>query len=138
VDVPHLVASRVQVRVETDEGIDGWGENCPLGSAYLPAYARGTRAGIAELGPRLIGEDPTQLLKINQVPRGGRDPEANRYHCGLGYSPTFGGETKSGFLRARCMLTGSAEARGCECETERLCFSRVAAYGSADEGAPVR
>lgn len=38
-----------------------------IGSAYLPAYAKGTRAGIEELGPALIGEDPTQLLKINQL-----------------------------------------------------------------------
>ena len=37
------------VAVETDAGITGWGEICPLGPAYLPAYARGARAGIAEL-----------------------------------------------------------------------------------------
>lgn len=55
------------VRMETDEGFVGWGENCPLGSAYLPAYAKGTRAGIAELAPHLLGQDPTELLKINQL-----------------------------------------------------------------------
>ena len=38
-----------------------------MGSCYLPAYANGTRIGIKELAPSLIGEDPTQLLKINQV-----------------------------------------------------------------------
>ena len=32
----------------------------------LPAYATGTRTGIAELAPHLIGEDPTQLLPLNQ------------------------------------------------------------------------
>ena len=50
------------VSVETDEGITGYGEVCPLGPFYLPAYATGTRTGIAELAPHLIGEDPTQLL----------------------------------------------------------------------------
>ncbi|MGZ3383090.1 MAG: cis-3-hydroxy-L-proline dehydratase, partial [Isosphaeraceae bacterium] len=45
------------VRVETDAGIVGHGEVCPLGPFYLPAYAAGVRAGIAELGPHLIGED---------------------------------------------------------------------------------
>src|SRR5204863_473367 len=44
----------------------GWGEVCPLGPFYLPAYAAGARAGIAELGPHLIGEDPTQLSRLNR------------------------------------------------------------------------
>src|SRR5437016_3288388 len=54
------------VEVVTDAGLTGWGEVCPLGPFYLPAYANGVRAGIAELGPHLIGEDPLQLLKLNQ------------------------------------------------------------------------
>ncbi|NQV26412.1 MAG: mandelate racemase/muconate lactonizing enzyme family protein, partial [Rhodopirellula sp.] len=55
------------VRVETDEGIVGHGEVCPLGPFYLPAYAAGVRAGIAELAPHLIGEDATELGKLNQL-----------------------------------------------------------------------
>jgi L-alanine-DL-glutamate epimerase-like enolase superfamily enzyme len=55
------------VRVATDAGVAGWGEVCPLGSAYLPAYAAGVRAGIAELGPRLLGEDPIQLGPLNRL-----------------------------------------------------------------------
>src|SRR6185369_11121224 len=54
------------VEVMTDESLSGWGETCPLGPAYLPAYANGVRAGIAELGPHLIGEDPLQLGKLNR------------------------------------------------------------------------
>jgi len=54
------------VRVETDQGIVGHGEVCPLGPAYLPAYAAGARVGLAELAPQLIGDDPTQLAKLNQ------------------------------------------------------------------------
>lgn len=53
------------VAVETDAGITGYGECCPLGPFYLPAYAAGVRAGIAQLGPHLIGEDPTQVAKLN-------------------------------------------------------------------------
>src|SRR5215472_11610324 len=49
------------VRIETDAGVVGFGEVCPLGPAYLPAYANGVRAGIAELGPHLIGRDPTDV-----------------------------------------------------------------------------
>lgn len=46
--------------------VHGWGESCPLGSAYLPAFAKGTRAGLAELAPALLGQDPTELLKLNE------------------------------------------------------------------------
>ena len=53
------------VEIHTDAGIVGYGECCPLGPAYLPAYAAGVRAGLAELGPKLIGLDPTQLTTIN-------------------------------------------------------------------------
>ena len=55
------------VRVETDEGVVGHGEVCPLGPFYLPAYAAGVRAGIAELAPHLIGQDATELGKLNQL-----------------------------------------------------------------------
>jgi len=55
------------VRVDTDAGITGWGEVCPLGPFYLPAYADGVRAGIRELGPHLIGQDPRQLVLLNHL-----------------------------------------------------------------------
>ena len=54
------------VAVETDAGITGYGESTPLGPAYLPAYALGVRAGLGELGPRLIGADPTDLAVLNR------------------------------------------------------------------------
>ncbi len=53
------------VAIETDAGITGYGECCPLGPFYLPAYAEGVRAGVTQLGRHLIGEDPTQLTKLN-------------------------------------------------------------------------
>ncbi len=46
------------VRLTTDEGITGWGEGCPWGSTYLPAFARGIRAGVEELAPAVLGLDP--------------------------------------------------------------------------------
>src|SRR5213594_1217186 len=54
------------VRVETDAGLAGHGEVCPLGPFYLPAYAKGVRAGLGELGPHLRGEDPRQLTNLNR------------------------------------------------------------------------
>ena len=54
------------IRVETDAGFVGHGEVCPLGPFYLPAYADGVRAGVRELGPHLLGEDPRELNKLNR------------------------------------------------------------------------
>jgi L-alanine-DL-glutamate epimerase-like enolase superfamily enzyme len=54
------------VSVETNTGLIGYAEVCPLGPFYLPAYAEGVRAGLRELGPHLLGEDPRQLLKLNR------------------------------------------------------------------------
>jgi L-alanine-DL-glutamate epimerase-like enolase superfamily enzyme len=48
------------VRLRTDEGVTGWGEVATLGSSYLPAYARGARAGVEELSETVLGSDPTQ------------------------------------------------------------------------------
>jgi len=53
------------VELLTDDGRAGYGENTPLGSAYLPAFALGTRAGITELAPQLLGQDPTAVGRIN-------------------------------------------------------------------------
>ncbi|HKJ16063.1 MAG TPA: cis-3-hydroxy-L-proline dehydratase [Xanthomonadales bacterium] len=55
------------VAVETDEGLTGFGEVCPLGPFYLPSYAQGARTGIKELAPHVVGLDPTQPGVLNEV-----------------------------------------------------------------------
>jgi cis-L-3-hydroxyproline dehydratase len=55
------------VAVETDAGIVGYGESCPLGPVYLPSYAAGVRAGLKELAPHLIGADPTEIAPLNRL-----------------------------------------------------------------------
>lgn len=55
------------VAIETDSGLVGYGEVCPLGSVYLPSFAAGARAGIAELAPHLKGLDPRQPSVIYQA-----------------------------------------------------------------------
>jgi len=55
------------VRLETDEGIEGWGEGCPWGSTYLPAHGPGIRAGIETLVPALLGCDPRGVETINRL-----------------------------------------------------------------------
>ena len=55
------------VKITTDEGLNGYAEVCPLGSAYMDAYARGVPGGIEEIGPLLIGQDPCQLNTIDHL-----------------------------------------------------------------------
>ena len=55
------------IRVDTDADVHGWGEACPWGVTYLPAFAGGIRAGLAELAPLLIGKDPRQVDAINRL-----------------------------------------------------------------------
>ena len=49
------------VRLDTDEGVVGWGEGCPWGSTYEAAFARGVRAGVEELAPTILGLDPRRM-----------------------------------------------------------------------------
>ena len=55
------------VELLTDDGQSGFGEVCPLGPFYLPAFGAGARAGIGELAATLIGQDPTAIGPINQL-----------------------------------------------------------------------
>ena len=45
------------LRIETDSGLAGWGEVCPI-PHYLPAYAGGVAPAVAEMAPVLLGADP--------------------------------------------------------------------------------
>ena len=45
------------IAVETDTGLTGWGEVCPI-PHYLPAYARGVAPALRDLAPVLLGADP--------------------------------------------------------------------------------
>ena len=63
--VDHM--DSIVVAVQTNDGLVGWGESCPFGTAYLPAFTGGIKAGLAELAPLLIGENPLHLGKINHL-----------------------------------------------------------------------
>ncbi len=55
------------VRVTTNDGVQGWGEVCPLGSTYLASHAGGARAALAVLAPAVLGLDPTNLAAVNDA-----------------------------------------------------------------------
>lgn len=54
------------VRIETACGLEGWGESTPFGATYINAHARGTSAGIAEIAPALLGQDPRLVERISE------------------------------------------------------------------------
>jgi L-alanine-DL-glutamate epimerase-like enolase superfamily enzyme len=47
----------VVIALDTDAGLTGWGEVCPI-PHYLPAYARGVAPALQELAPVILGGDP--------------------------------------------------------------------------------
>src|SRR5699024_4581725 len=49
------------VRLTAEDGTQGWGESTPFGSTYVAAHARGTVAGIEELAPVVLGQDPRRV-----------------------------------------------------------------------------
>ncbi|MEC9226326.1 MAG: mandelate racemase/muconate lactonizing enzyme family protein, partial [Pseudomonadota bacterium] len=55
------------IRIDTDEGLSGWGEACPWGHTYLPAHGLGVRAGLGVLAPNVVGLDPRGLDHLNAV-----------------------------------------------------------------------
>ena len=65
----HAVTSFIStiIKISTDEGLSGFAEVCPLGSAYMEAYSRGVPSGVGEIGPLLLGQDPLQINVINNL-----------------------------------------------------------------------
>ena len=47
----------VITRIDTDTGLSGWGEVCPI-PHYLPAYAGGVTPAVEDMTPILLGADP--------------------------------------------------------------------------------
>ena len=55
------------LRIRTDSGIEGWSENVPLGSDYLPSSLTREVAALKGLGPKIIGLDPRSPALISAV-----------------------------------------------------------------------
>lgn len=55
------------VAITTDQGLTGWGESTPFGANFVAAHALGVRAGIEELAPNLLGEDPLNIDRLNDL-----------------------------------------------------------------------
>lgn len=58
------------VRVLTDDGIEGWGEVCPLGPLYLQSSGAGARVAIEQMLPALIGVNADNLGAVHSAMNG--------------------------------------------------------------------
>jgi len=55
------------VKLDTDQGIVGWGEGTPWGHTYVPAHGPGIRAGIETMAPFILGLDPRRVLDVERA-----------------------------------------------------------------------
>ena len=55
------------VRIETDEGLVGWGEQCVFSPGYLIAHGEGARAALTLLAPAVLGMDPRTPERVYEV-----------------------------------------------------------------------
>ena len=61
------VATASVVVVETDAGLTGCGEFTPCGENYMVAHSEGVEAAMRLMAPKLLGEDPRQVAKIEHI-----------------------------------------------------------------------
>jgi L-alanine-DL-glutamate epimerase-like enolase superfamily enzyme len=59
--------SSTVVRLTADDGTVGFGETCPLGSAYLHGHSAGAQAALRELAPAVLHLDPREAAVVNEV-----------------------------------------------------------------------
>jgi L-alanine-DL-glutamate epimerase-like enolase superfamily enzyme len=61
------VAKASVVVIDTDAGLQGCGEFTPCGENYMIAHSEGVEALSRLVAPRLLGEDPRQVARIEQI-----------------------------------------------------------------------
>ncbi len=61
------IAAASVVVIDTDVGLSGCGEFTPCGENYMVAHSHGVAAAARLLAPRLLGEDPRQVARIERL-----------------------------------------------------------------------
>jgi len=61
------VARASVVVIDTDAGLQGCGEFTPCGENYMVAHSEGVEALAKLVAPHLLGEDPRQVARIEQI-----------------------------------------------------------------------
>lgn len=52
------------VRLETEDGLVGWGEQCGFSPRYLASHGGGVRAAMSLLAPAVLGQDPRHVQLV--------------------------------------------------------------------------
>ena len=63
----YEVLDATLVKLETDEGLTGWGEGTPWGHTYVSAHGPGIRAGIETMAPFVLGLDPRLITHVERA-----------------------------------------------------------------------
>lgn len=61
------VGDTTVVTIETDTGVYGCGECCPMEGNYAEAYPEGVRSAAARLARALLGQDPRQIGRVERM-----------------------------------------------------------------------
>ncbi|MEM6666708.1 MAG: enolase C-terminal domain-like protein [Pseudomonadota bacterium] len=61
------IANASVIVIDTDAGLQGCGEFTPCGENYMVAHSEGVEALARLVAPKLLGEDPRQVARIEQV-----------------------------------------------------------------------
>ncbi len=61
------IALSTVIVVETDAGLAGYGECCPIGSNYLAAYPEGIVPALARVAPAVVGLDPREVHSVERA-----------------------------------------------------------------------
>ncbi len=61
------IGSTTVVVLNTDADLTGCGEFCPCGNNYMEAHSEGVEAAAKLLAPKLLGEDPRQVARIERI-----------------------------------------------------------------------
>src|SRR5262249_46609515 len=73
-DQSQSLLETMVVRMETDDGLVGWGESCSAPSYYLPELAAATFGGAIHVAPLILNRDPRRIrclyCDISQALRG--------------------------------------------------------------------
>lgn len=110
------------VKIETDEGITGWGEGTPWGHTYLPAHGPGIRAGIETMANAVLDLDPRKLELVERAmdltlpghlyakqPIDMACWDILGQSCGMPIADLLGGKRASGTAVASSVSNGSPE-----------------------------
>lgn len=62
----HQAFTSTVVVLTTDTGLMGYGEVCPCGPNYMPAFAEGLPSCLAMLAAVVLGEDPCHIARLHE------------------------------------------------------------------------